>query len=393
MPGTMEKLLMFYGDIIHDGPSGLDVSRCTGKIIFVKDMVNRGFMDVKRCIQAEFGPETVGKNMVVEAFVIVGRVDGTPARWGLRRVNGDLSWGSYMRFASTPGNAMYRKPTVYVWFVDVGGEAGCSNAAGVFQSTTTTGAHTQTVETMERSHMREEGVAVPTMNSGIAYLYHATIRDMRRIREDVSEIALAREKRWSDGNISDDDDEGGDPSQPLAIRQRAEALSMERWTDSEIAHYRDDRDFTITGMRMIMETVLEILRTAPSFGHIASSRLISIYETAEGIIERWSCDRIDDIAFRPYDMAEVRSALPSEARPSLATSLDRETVTRQDSLQRSQYGASRPEHQFDSGAMEVDNPFPETSPAGGPRGQCSYDQGQGSDSDESTDEEECDGLD
>lgn len=225
---------MFYGDIIRDGPCGLDVSRCTGKIVFVKDMVNKGFMDVTRCIQAEFGPETVGKNMVVEAFIIVGRVDGTPARWGLRQVKGDVSWGCYMKFASTPGNSMYGRPMVYVWFVD----------AGVLQLTTTAGAHTQSVATMGGNHVREEGVVVPTMNPGP---YPSVVVDLNESVEILSDELDYGD--YANGSSDDsDDDEGGDPSQPLVIQQRAVVASMERWTDSDIAH----RDATVLPFLIIL---------------------------------------------------------------------------------------------------------------------------------------------
>ncbi|XBI68599.1 hypothetical protein VPH35_047778 [Triticum aestivum] len=219
----MENLLMFYGDIIREGPYGLDVSRCTSKRVFVKDMVNSGFMDVKRCIQAEFGPETVGKNMIVEACVVVGRVDGTPARWGLRQVRGDLSWGSYMRFATTPGNSMYGRPMVYVWFVH----------AGVLRLTTTGGAHTQSVAPMGGNHVREEGVVVPTMNPGP---YPSVVVDLNESVEVLSD-ELDHGDYASGSSDDSDDDEGGDPSQPLAIQQRAVVPSTERWTDSDIARH------------------------------------------------------------------------------------------------------------------------------------------------------------
>ncbi|XP_044359623.1 uncharacterized protein [Triticum aestivum] len=150
----------------------------------------------------------------------------------------------------------------------------------------------------------------------------------------------------------------------------------------------------IRDMRGLLEIVLEGLRMVPPLPHSEKAILIRIYERVKEFIELCSRARINGI---------VWSALPGRARPSLTTSMDHETGTRQDSvllrvpastpLQRSQFGGSQPERQFGSGAMEVDNPSPDTSPGRGPTGQCSYDQGQGSDGDESTDEEECDGLD
>ncbi|XP_044978477.1 uncharacterized protein LOC123445546 [Hordeum vulgare subsp. vulgare] len=246
----------------------------------------------------------------------------------------------------------------------------------------------------------EESVVVPTVNGDIAYLHDATIKDMRSIMKDVSEIARAKGLSDYHYDSSNDDDEGGDLSQAPVIRQRTMTPLEESWADGDTARHRDEM---IRDMRMLMADVLEVLRMDPSFAHSVSSRLINIYETAEKIMKRWSCYRIDGIASRPYDMTEVRSALPSESGLSLTTPLNCEAGAGQNSallhmpanspLQVSQFGASPPEHQFDTGAMEVDNPFPETSPGGGHTGQCSYDQGQGSDGDESTDEEECDGLD
>ena len=68
--------------------------------------------------------------MTMEAFVVDGGNDGTVARWGLRPVTGDRSWGSYMRFASNPNNSMYGQPMVYVEFISVTDVAGCSSRGG-----------------------------------------------------------------------------------------------------------------------------------------------------------------------------------------------------------------------------------------------------------------------
>lgn len=77
-------------------------------------------------------------------------------------------------------------------------------------------------------------------------------------------------------------------------------------------------------MRAIIEIVLETFRAVPPLPHSVKPILIRIYELAKEFIERCSCGRIDDIAFRSFDMTEVWSALPSEARPSLTTSMDHE---------------------------------------------------------------------
>ena len=68
--------------------------------------------------------------MTMEAFVVDGGNDGTVARWGLRPVTGDRSWGSYMRFASNPNNLIYGQPMVYVEFISVTDVAGCSSRGG-----------------------------------------------------------------------------------------------------------------------------------------------------------------------------------------------------------------------------------------------------------------------
>ena len=70
----MENLLVFYGDVVRDGPSGVDVSLCGSTTVVVRDMVNVGYAAVTRYIRAVFGPALHGKK---------GN-DGTVARWGLR---------------------------------------------------------------------------------------------------------------------------------------------------------------------------------------------------------------------------------------------------------------------------------------------------------------------
>nr|XP_051211242.1 uncharacterized protein LOC127328703 [Lolium perenne] len=105
-------------------------------------MVNREFLDVRRCIRAQFGREMRGKKMTVEALIVVGGNDGTPARWGLREVKSDRNWGTYMRFASTPGAAMYGEPMVYVQFISCDDGAGSSTGAGEEEMAIITGPST-----------------------------------------------------------------------------------------------------------------------------------------------------------------------------------------------------------------------------------------------------------
>ena len=121
---------MFYGDIVRDGPSGVDVSRCEMTTVVVRDMVNVGYAAVRRCIRSVFGSAMDGKKMTMEAFVVDGGNDGTVSRWGLRRVTGEKAWASYMGFASNPNNSMFGQPMVYVEFISVTDVAECSSGGG-----------------------------------------------------------------------------------------------------------------------------------------------------------------------------------------------------------------------------------------------------------------------
>ena len=71
--------------------------------------------------------------MAMEAFVVDGGNDGTVARWGLRPVTGEKSWGSYMGFASNPKNSMFGQPMVYVEFISVSDVVRCSSGSGEVQ--------------------------------------------------------------------------------------------------------------------------------------------------------------------------------------------------------------------------------------------------------------------
>jgi hypothetical protein len=52
----MKTVLLFYGDVVRDEFYGVDVSQCDSMKVVVTDMVNRGFVDVRRCIRAKFDP-------------------------------------------------------------------------------------------------------------------------------------------------------------------------------------------------------------------------------------------------------------------------------------------------------------------------------------------------
>jgi hypothetical protein len=107
--------------------------------VVVTSMVNRGFMDVRRCIGAKFGPSMCGMKMIVEAPINVGGNDGTRGRWSLYEVKSDRNCGTYMRFVITPGAAMYGELMVYVQFISGDDDVGCTRGAGEEEMTITTG--------------------------------------------------------------------------------------------------------------------------------------------------------------------------------------------------------------------------------------------------------------
>ena len=51
----MENLLVFYGDVVRDGPSGVDMSLCGSTTVVVRDMVNVRYAAVRRCVRSVFG--------------------------------------------------------------------------------------------------------------------------------------------------------------------------------------------------------------------------------------------------------------------------------------------------------------------------------------------------
>ena len=80
---------MFYGDVVRDDISGVDVSNCDSMKVVISDMVNKSFADVRKCIRLKFGHAMRGMKMTVEAFICVGVNDGEVARWGLREVKNE----------------------------------------------------------------------------------------------------------------------------------------------------------------------------------------------------------------------------------------------------------------------------------------------------------------
>ena len=65
----MENLSVFYGDVVRDDISGVNVSNCESMKVVVKDMVNKSFADVRKRIRVNFGHTMRGMNMTVEASV------------------------------------------------------------------------------------------------------------------------------------------------------------------------------------------------------------------------------------------------------------------------------------------------------------------------------------
>ena len=57
----MENLVVYYGNVLHDGLFGVDVSLCESTTFVVRDMVNMGYAAARRCIRTMFGPGMQGK--------------------------------------------------------------------------------------------------------------------------------------------------------------------------------------------------------------------------------------------------------------------------------------------------------------------------------------------
>ena len=137
---------MFYGDVVCDDISGVNVSNCESMIVVVKDMVNKSFADVRKRIRVNFGHATRGMKMTVEAFICVGGRDGEVARWGLREVKNETHWQKYMTFARTPNSTMFGEPMVYVQFISPTDEAGCSTSAAEVELALTADPNTKPLE-------------------------------------------------------------------------------------------------------------------------------------------------------------------------------------------------------------------------------------------------------
>ena len=195
----MENLLVFYGDVVRNGISGLDVSQCESMNVVVKDMENLDFAEVRKCIRVQFGPEMRGKKMTVEAVICVGGDDGTAPRWGLREVKGNNSWRTYMRFATTPGAAMFQRPMVYVQFISPSDEPGCSSGAPEAQLAITGGPSSGRSEPMELELVPDPG-------------YWSAVVDISERMEGLPEALDDDDDDHSSGSSSSEE-EGVGPSQ------------------------------------------------------------------------------------------------------------------------------------------------------------------------------------
>ena len=198
----MDTLSVFYGDIVRDNTSGVDVSCCDSMQVVVRDMVNTLFADVRKSIRRQFSPTMRGMKMIVEAFICVGRNDGTVARWGLREMKNETHWRKYMGYATTPGSAMYGQPMVYVQFISASDEAECSSGAGEVELAMTAAPSTGPSEPAGGHH-----VAQVVVDPG----YWSAVVDQSEHMEGMSE-ALDHDGDDHSSSSSSSNEEGGGTS-------------------------------------------------------------------------------------------------------------------------------------------------------------------------------------
>jgi hypothetical protein len=140
-----------------------------------------------------------GKKMTVEAIICVGGDDGTSLCWGLWEVKGNNSWRTYMRFATTPGAAMFHRPMVYVQFISPTDEPGCSSGAPEAQLAITGGPSSGRSEAMELELVPNPG-------------YWSAVVDISERMEGLPETLDDDDDRHSLGSSSSEE-EGVGPSQ------------------------------------------------------------------------------------------------------------------------------------------------------------------------------------
>lgn len=199
---------MFYGHIVREGPSGVDVSRCGMTTVVVKDMVNVEYAAVRRCIRSVFGSAMNGKKMTLEAFVVEGG-----NRWVLRRVTGERAWASYMGFASNPNNSMYGQPMVYVEFISASDVAECSSGAGEAELAITVAPDAGPTEPTGGQQVYDTG-------------YWSAVVDMSEHVEGLPEALDDDDDGHSSASSESDDDEVVPPENAVAAAINPEFLQV-----------------------------------------------------------------------------------------------------------------------------------------------------------------------
>jgi hypothetical protein len=195
----MENLLVFYGDMVRDVNSGLDVSHYESINIVVRDMENLNFTEVRKCIRIQFGPEMRGEKMTVEVVICVGGDDGTVPHWSLWEVQGNSSWRTYMRFATTPGAAMFQRRMVYVQILSRIDEPGYNGSAPEAQLAISDGPSSGPSEPMELEVVPDPG-------------YWSAVIDISEHVEGLPE-ALDHDDNGHSSGSSSSEGEGVGPSQ------------------------------------------------------------------------------------------------------------------------------------------------------------------------------------
>ena len=206
--GTMNELLVFYGgNVIRDGPCGLDLSQYQFKVARIEGLVEISMSDLRRCIRREFDRETARKKLVIEVVTCRSHGEGSSEPlWELHKVTGTVSWAGYMRLVSTPGAAMYGRPMVYVQFVDR--DEGCS-AALELQLNATEGSHEIVLAATEDNPTNEEEGQIVT-NEDAGPFWSARVDLFEVLPTMPNELDSDEDgEQESDGSEEDGGDGGG----------------------------------------------------------------------------------------------------------------------------------------------------------------------------------------
>lgn len=105
--------MIFWGDVVREGPEGLDFSRCEFKCIPSDGMEHMGLADVRKTVRRYFDRATARKKLVIE--VATCRSDLVAF---LFKIKSDADWAAFMHFVSTPGSPMYGRAMMYVQWID-----------------------------------------------------------------------------------------------------------------------------------------------------------------------------------------------------------------------------------------------------------------------------------